>query len=173
MAYDARAVANHFLDLAERDGVPLTPMQILKLVYIAHGWTLAITGRPLVEDEIEAWRFGPVIPSVYNAFRRFGSGQIKEKAVDLNIDKLRFEEIEAGFSQEEKEILDRVWKTYGRLTAYQLSGLTHRENTPWTKVWTQKGGSQHSDSIPNDLIQEHFIDLARQNARRQRQRLDQ
>jgi uncharacterized phage-associated protein len=38
MATNARAVANEFIRLAAEDGRTLTPLQIIKLVYIAHGW---------------------------------------------------------------------------------------------------------------------------------------
>src|SRR5437870_2146380 len=42
--HDSRTVANHFLRLAREKGDFLTPMQVLKLVYIAHGWMLGLYG---------------------------------------------------------------------------------------------------------------------------------
>ena len=70
MPHDARAVANRLLQLAEEDGNQLTVMQILKLVYFCHAWTLALYDRPLIEQPIEAWRYGPVIPDVYHSFKK-------------------------------------------------------------------------------------------------------
>ena len=60
--YDSRTVANEFLKLADKDNDTLTPMQLLKLVFIAHGWCLGLLGRHLIKDSIEAWQYGPVIP---------------------------------------------------------------------------------------------------------------
>lgn len=57
MAHDARAVANYMLAVAEKKGMTLTPMQVLKLVYLAHGWSLAWFGRPLIRDDVEAWDY--------------------------------------------------------------------------------------------------------------------
>ena len=58
---DPKAVANKFLELGERDGVSdITPMKLLKLVYIAHGWHLALSEgkKPLVNEASEAWKYG-------------------------------------------------------------------------------------------------------------------
>ena len=38
-------------------------MQLLKLIYVAHGWHLETSsGNPLIQNKIEAWKFGQVIP---------------------------------------------------------------------------------------------------------------
>jgi uncharacterized phage-associated protein len=78
MAYDARTVANEFLRLARDRGHELTNMQLQKLVYIAHGYTLAILHEPLVRQDIEAWRYGPVIKDLYQVLRQYGSGFVTD-----------------------------------------------------------------------------------------------
>ena len=39
--YTVGAVANYFLEAGERDGVPITPLKLQKLVCIAYGFYLA------------------------------------------------------------------------------------------------------------------------------------
>src|SRR5713226_3390078 len=72
----SRVVANELIRLASEDGKSLTPLQIIKLTYIAHGWMLGLYQRPLVVDQIEAWKYGPVIPDLYHAMKDYGSGYV-------------------------------------------------------------------------------------------------
>src|SRR5690242_19451838 len=80
MPFSAKAVANEFLKLAKEEHRTLSPMQVIKLVYLAHGWYLAITGRPLLDERVQAWRFGPVVPSIYHEFKKYGNGPIEDPA---------------------------------------------------------------------------------------------
>ena len=83
MSYPAKAVANYFIDIARCEGEQLSPMKIQKLVYFAHGWYLALYDEPLLDEKIEAWRYGPVVPSLYHEFKRYGSGTIERYAIDF------------------------------------------------------------------------------------------
>ncbi|MGL6349555.1 MAG: Panacea domain-containing protein, partial [Aeromonas sp.] len=76
MPYPVNQVAEAILRAAKREGRSLTPMQLIKLTYIAHGWSLAVANRDLFTDRIEAWKYGPVIPSLYQATKRFGRSPI-------------------------------------------------------------------------------------------------
>jgi uncharacterized phage-associated protein len=71
-------VANRLFQLAGRAGYRLTPMQLVKLVFLCHGWMLGLYGKPLVRDRIEAWKYGPVIPKLYNAVKQYRGGPISQ-----------------------------------------------------------------------------------------------
>ena len=60
---DAQTIADDILKLAKRRDLTLTPMQLVKLAYIAYGWYLAIYEKRLFDDRIEAWKYGPIIPN--------------------------------------------------------------------------------------------------------------
>src|SRR5437762_397203 len=83
--YSARALANTFLELAKEEGKSLSPLQLQKLVYYAHGWNLGIRNAPLIDAPIEAWRFGPVVQSLYHEFKEYGNNPITSPAQDLRI----------------------------------------------------------------------------------------
>ena len=145
---DARTVANRLLTLAQQDGGSLTPMQLLKLVYMAHGWMLGLKGRPLIRDDVEAWQYGPVIPRLYNAVRGFKGrpieGQLRDDGAALDADEI--------------DIVDQVYGIYGRRTGPALSRLTHQPNSPWAKVYTP---GAFGVEIPNDIIEDHYAMLAK------------
>ena len=166
MAYDARAVANYFLDLAAKEGRPLDPMGIQKLVYFAHGWNLAIFGSPLIQQRVEVWPYGPVIADLYQCFREFGSGPITQHAKRFEFDPIT--ELVSRSSpaiadtpetKETRALLERVWETYKHLSSIQLSNLTHLPESPWT-IAKQQGKGEIDDS----LIRQYIEDQARQNA---------
>src|SRR6185369_6756877 len=80
MPFDPRAVANRLLELARERQLIIDPMKVQKLIYYAHGWHLALTGKPLLDRSVEAWQYGPVLPDVYRAFQEFGAQPITEPA---------------------------------------------------------------------------------------------
>lgn len=56
--FGAMAVANYFIDLARRDGKELTPQRLMALIYVAHGFSLAVFRRGILDpryDRVEAW----------------------------------------------------------------------------------------------------------------------
>ena len=67
---DARTVAEAVLWI--RRDVQTTPMHIIKLVYLSHGWMLGLHDTPLLWEPVEAWQYGPVVPSVYHLYKGWG-----------------------------------------------------------------------------------------------------
>lgn len=158
--YESKAVANYFLSLAKNDCIDVSPMKLLKILYYAHGWHLAISGRPLLDEKVEAWKFGPVVPSVYHEFKGFGLNPISRPARKLSIAKgeLVTETPEICPSGVAESVLKKlVWGVYGKLSAATLSNLTHQPDSPWYEVWFNRGGSHiKGTDIPDDLIQDYF-----------------
>jgi uncharacterized phage-associated protein len=159
MAISSLSVANYFIEKSLNSGIELTPMKIIKMVYIAHGWHLAIKGEPLINEAVEAWKFGPVIPSVYRNFRSYRDGQITKMAQIFNEDNLISPQVE---SEDTRVFLQSVWDAYSQYSGWQLSAITHEKDTPWFKIWNDNGGHQVIGAIiPNDVIHSHYSDLAK------------
>lgn len=167
---DARAVANYFLDMAEHAGKSLTPMKLQKLIYYAHGWHWGLYDEPLLEEPIQAWKFGPVIPSVYREFKGAGSGPIYDRA--SRIDWNKFEMIPYEIPKEDKKtikFLNRIWEQYSPISAAKLSQRTHMPGTPWEI--TRKGyeNDERHLIINDEVIYEYFKDLVKKAKKRANQ----
>ena len=168
MEVNALAVANYFVELSERDKVPLHLLGLVKRVYIAHGFSLAITGRPLIDprfDRIEAWKYGPVIPSVYHSFKHNKYDPIKEPAV---IARWSASEAKEKFdvpkleNEDDKRLVELIWKRYIKLSDRDLVSLTHEPGTPWSMAYIEGENRVIPDERTRDYY-EKVMDLIRKN----------
>ena len=152
--YSAGAVANYMLDRAEDEGVPISQMKLQKLVYIAYGWVLALLDRKLFEEPVLAWKHGPVIRSLYDEFKHFGSDPIGMKSAEFDLDAQQLTEPRlSGEDDDVQVVLEKVWEIYKRYSASDLRNKTHEADTPWSRTYA---GSSQDAVIPDNLIREHF-----------------
>ena len=157
------AVANEFLEHAGVHG--LTQLQIQKLVYIAHGWTLVIENKPLTNEQPEAWDRGPVYPNLRKRLVYTGSKPTSRKIHENDHDpitwfyeKARGKEIKAKFSAQESSIIENVWERYKTYDGFKLSNLTHQKDTAWYNTYHNDG---RNHVISDDLTREHYEKLAK------------
>ena len=149
------AIANHFIDLSQKG---LTLMQLLKLSYISHGFTLALLDQPLADEYAEAWKFGPVFPSIYHEFKYEKPRLIKDKAKRVNMKINTLEDFVSNFDKNEKIIMEFTHKKYGPLDGWRLSAITHAPDSPWYKAW-EEGKHIRGFSISNDEIKRYYKSL--------------
>lgn len=147
--HDARAIANEFL---KRNGGPMNQMKLQKLVYIAHGWNLAINRSPLINDRIEAWDGGPVMRAIWNHIRDFGWNSENYLLRPPN-----GVPYEAKLTPAQGAVIDHVWRRYSQYTGLELSNMTHEPGTPWSNAYFGRG---RNSPLSQSDIQQHFIELA-------------
>ncbi len=139
-----QVVAEHILWL--RRSLKTTPMHVLKLVYLCHGWVLGLTDQPLVDEPVEAWRYGPVVPSVYRRYKSFGRDAITTVPIDRS----------GMLGEQQREFTAVVEEVYRDYSALELSSLTHQPDTPWDTTRRKYGIGA---IIPNELIRKHYREL--------------
>jgi uncharacterized phage-associated protein len=142
----AAAVANYFLAKGwEEAGVPpIDQMKLQKLLFYSHAWHLALLGRPLFEEDFEAWPWGPVVRDIYFQTRHLGRGPVTRRITRLTLGhgqsvlNATFETptVEDGSL---KMFLDAVWEAHKRYSGVQLSNATHAPGEPWTIVKEKYG----------------------------------
>jgi uncharacterized phage-associated protein len=141
-------VANRLLANAKTDGRTLTPLQILKLVYLAHAWSLGLYARPLITDEIQAWQYGPVIPSLYDRMKDYRGNPVTAPLPTFQNESL---------SPSQSRLIEQVNDLYGDMTGPELSRITHAPGSPWSQVYEP---GKFGIPISNDIIRDHYKRLA-------------
>jgi uncharacterized phage-associated protein len=147
MCYISSTIAGYLIDKSQKDNAPLSVLQLVKLTYIAHGWHLAVYGTPLISDRIEAWKYGPVMPSLYSLFK--GLSLTKDDLV-----KNFLIEEASCIKPIHRVLLNKVYVKYKYTTGEELTRLMHEEDTPWYAVWNNEKGKD--EAIENSLTKEYY-----------------
>ena len=91
-----------------------------KLCYYSQAWALAWTGKPLFDEDFEAWSNGPVCPALFHEHK----GKFMVSEDDLSKGDI------VNVTGDEKDTIDTVLRDYGDMQPFELRELSHRE-APW------------------------------------------
>lgn len=141
-------VADWFL--AHQDstaGDTISNLKLQKLCYYAQGFSLALLGKPMFGNRIEAWQHGPVIPELYREYRTYD-------AASIPVPKKPLDDIDAQFTKKQLEVLKDVSEVYGQFSAWKLRDLTHQE-PPWLKHYDVEDYI-HNETIPIADMVDYF-----------------
>lgn len=171
MKTNALSVANYFIELAQKDGKPIHLLGLVKRVYIAHGFALALLHRGLLDprfDKVEAWKYGPVIPSVYHSFKQNRRENIERPTIMLHQnDNGEYDFITPEIDDiQDKMIVEMVWKRYRDYTDSSLVDLTHMDGTPW-KVCYKEGENREIPDSFTELYYQKLVKIIVANGNRQ------
>jgi uncharacterized phage-associated protein len=155
--YSALVIASQFVNRAIENGKPVTQMKLQKMLYIAQGLHLAYTGKPIINETIQAWKYGPVIPNIYDYYKNWGNfpiikptiiGAFSESAISTGLDVL---------CDSAENIIDITWDITKDIDAVKLSNWTHEINSPWHKSF-YGAGCVDTCTVPisHTLISDYF-----------------
>lgn len=138
--------ANLLIELTNKDENTddMTNLRLNKLLYFAQGHYLARYGKPLFDDEIEAWKFGSIVPRIYGKYENRGKQPIMSfDVVDTS----------KAFTDNEFEMLVTVLQEYKPMSTWSLVNLNHEKGSPWDKFYLK--GKYHA-KIDKEDIREYF-----------------
>jgi uncharacterized phage-associated protein len=158
--YEGRKICNFLIARYGGGTFDLTNFRLNKLLFFIHGWSLTSRPQGLVRNHFEAWKFGPVIRPVYDAFKKHGDGQISEQASHLDYASGQNKTIPYDdISEADADTIMRVFESYGRCPTSELFRISHEPGGPWHLVYSAWArDDQLSPRIPNDLIRTHFLE---------------
>ncbi|WP_040619107.1 Panacea domain-containing protein [Rhodovulum sp. PH10] len=130
--------------VCEMRGWTLSNLALQKILYIAHMFHLAMTGKPLINEEFEAWDYGPVVPEVYRRVRAFGSDPIRnvfhwEPALERDTT--------------EYQALKAAADATNGMSPASLVAFTHSPKGAWSRCYKP---NVRGITIPNELILDEY-----------------
>lgn len=113
----------------------------------------------MFEDQIYAFEHGPIVDSVYEAYKRSGSKRIDPPTIETDRPVTSTAEEMPSKSRilfavdglEKLRSIEQTINRYGNYAPWQLVSITHREGSPWSYV----DSSKEYQPIPDRLILKH------------------
>jgi len=137
---NCQEAADFFLTQVDDDaGDTISNLKLQKLLYYAQGFHLALFDKPLFNEAIEAWSYGPVVPPVYHRFKKFGGSAIPAQESKFDF---------STHPTDSVKLLEDVYKEFGQYSAWRLRDMTHDE-PPWKDT-------PLNTVIPHKLMSDYF-----------------
>lgn len=118
----------------------MSTWSLQKLCYYSQAWALAWTGKPLFEEDFEAWSNGPVCPALFHEHK----GKFMVSEADISRGDA------ANVTGDEKDTIDTVLRDYGDMQPFELRELSHSE-APWKDA---RCGLPDGESCQNVITKE-------------------
>lgn len=136
-------VANYIISKCDN----ITNMKLQKLVYYSHIQFLITQNEPLINSNIEAWVYGPVIRELYQEFSRFSYKNITTQSTLGNI---------ANLTENQKKAIDDILILYKDKSNEELSNKTHSED-PWQDAYQSSDWSENI--ISNESLLKYYKNI--------------
>ena len=157
--YTANEVAKEIIIYSNNNYYSISNLKLQKLLYFIQAIYLNEYHRACYDDVIEAWSFGPVVPSVYHNYKIFGANNIPSRIFNNNSFANIFSHINSfgrPLSYEDANIIDSIVKSFSVYTASDLVDITHHQD-PWINSYIPR----YNNEITKDSILEYFNDIKR------------
>lgn len=140
--YDVLTITDYVIAYYKNADSVVSNLKLQKILYFLQAAFLIEMDKPLFDSDIEAWSFGPVVPSVYNKFKIFGGASIPDINIEMPV-----------ILEKDSEIIDGLLDRVKDLSSTILTQITLHQ-TPWIRNY-----SKYSHRIiPNAEIKEYFME---------------
>lgn len=112
--------------LIEIGGKAFSNLQIQKLLYLAQMFQLGQNDKPMFDEDFEAWKLGPVIPSVYQTAKIYGSRPVGKLFTDRTF----------PADSSERAMLEKVVRELPDKSPWKLVSITHWDKGAWAKNYS-------------------------------------
>ena len=135
---DALVLANYIIKNSKKG---LSNLELQKILYFTELAYIKKFDEHLIEDDFEAWQYGPVVRSVYCEYRNYGAN---------SIEKPENESLSKRLTKEQLEIIDNTIIECNRKSYWELVEMSHRKDGAWFHSFKDN----KKEIIDKDLIRE-------------------
>lgn len=147
--YEAADVAKYIIWKSRN----INNFRLQYLLYFVQAEFLAHKNRPCYKDPIEAWSFGPVVPTVYDKYKVYGAGIFPSCC---------FQYDESDFvciADSDKNTIDRIIESCRDYDTGTLRAMTQQQ-TPWINGYYKNNGTITNESIRSFFAEISIMDVA-------------
>lgn len=144
--YNPIYLSNNFLIRSFDQRVPVTAMKIQKMLYFLYRDHLQKTGYALFSERFSAWKYGPVVETVYHTFKKYGAGSITDYG---GVPAYTLREREYPLL---KTLMDDIWDKSRPYNGIYLSKLTHDPCGAWYRAWIGNSPYLRDEDIAQDKV---------------------
>jgi uncharacterized phage-associated protein len=142
--YSVEDVAKYFIYLSNKTKIDddltegITNLKLQKMLYFAQAAYLSLNNQKLFNEDIEAWQYGPVIPSIYHKYKEHRNQPIPNIDEEITID------------DDLNIFLDGIWELFDKYSAIELMNITHKHK-PWNDAY-----SSRSKVIRPEILRDYY-----------------
>nr|WP_312578210.1 type II toxin-antitoxin system antitoxin SocA domain-containing protein [Sedimentibacter sp.] len=125
--YDVIELSKYIINYAKEHNKTITNLQLQKILYYIQGIFHLKFNEYAFNDEIEAWRLGPVVPKIYYKYYANVGMPI--------MDKYENDDLPVYKEKSHKNVIDGIIEEKLDLDAWELVKFTHSED-PWKKTYS-------------------------------------
>lgn len=121
--YKVLDVCRHAIYYSNIKTYGISNLRLQKILYFIQAYFYRIKHVPCFAEDMEAWDFGPVVPSAYMRYKQFGAGEIPNyRATEQKI-----------FDQRDRAIIESVIDLLSAYSTTQLVEISMRQK-PWMQA---------------------------------------
>ena len=154
-------IADYFVLSSIRQNIPINNLKLQKLLYFFYARRLFENRGNPFRERFQKWQYGPVMPSVYHAYKLNGGADIKEVPRHYRFEESKFvpyEFDENDIDRDERAEIDGLIASLADYTAFDLVKETHKHDE-WanSEAYINAGiqNIQYDDDGTREYFQEH------------------
>ncbi|HAZ2725892.1 Panacea domain-containing protein [Enterococcus faecalis] len=141
--YLAMYVADYIIDYCNEHDIEINNLKLQKVMYYLQAKSLVETDEPLFDEDLQKWKYGPVVPTVYHEYKNNGAGNLNFSDIGPILREAKPDE-KANFfgryvqeiyspeliGQDDRESINKVVNSLSKYTGFELVNKTH-EHSIW------------------------------------------